>query len=67
MKYAIEMGSGAMIYIPGFIEFGSGIQELVGGIHRHTDRMEIALAYFYFFKIKKVSYFNPLCTNHPTI
>jgi hypothetical protein len=42
MKYAIEMGSGAMIYIPSFIKIGSGIQGLVRGIHRHTDSMEIA-------------------------
>jgi hypothetical protein len=26
MKYAIEMGAGAMIYIPSFIKTGSGIQ-----------------------------------------
>jgi hypothetical protein len=26
MKYAVEMGSGAMIYIPSFIKIGSGIQ-----------------------------------------
>jgi hypothetical protein len=32
MKYAVEMGSGAMIYIPGFIKPGSGIQKLIGGI-----------------------------------
>jgi hypothetical protein len=25
MKYAVEMGSGAMIYIPSFIKIGSGI------------------------------------------
>jgi hypothetical protein len=31
MKYAVEMGSGAMIYIPGFIKIGSGIQKLIGG------------------------------------
>jgi hypothetical protein len=43
MKNATEMGSGAMIYIPSFIKFGSGIQKLVWGIQtqRHTDRMEI--------------------------
>jgi hypothetical protein len=41
MKYIIEMGSGAMIYIPSFIKIGSGIQKLIGGIHRHTERMEI--------------------------
>jgi hypothetical protein len=31
MKYAVEMGSGAMIYIPSFIKIGSGIQNLIGG------------------------------------
>jgi hypothetical protein len=30
MKYAIEMGSGAMIYIPSFTKTGSGIQNLIG-------------------------------------
>jgi hypothetical protein len=42
MKYAIEMGSGAMIYILIFIKIGSAIQKLIGGIHRHTDSMVIA-------------------------
>jgi hypothetical protein len=36
MKYAVEMGSVAMIYIPSFIKFGSGIQKLIGG---HTDTL----------------------------
>jgi hypothetical protein len=31
MKYAVEMGSGAMIYIPSFIKIGSGIEKMVGG------------------------------------
>jgi hypothetical protein len=35
MKYAVEMGSGALIYRPTFIKIGSGIQ-------RHRDSMEIA-------------------------
>jgi hypothetical protein len=30
MKYAVEMGSGAMAYIPSFIKIGSGIQKLIG-------------------------------------
>jgi hypothetical protein len=30
MKYAIEVGSGAVIYIPSFIQIGSGIQKLIG-------------------------------------
>jgi hypothetical protein len=43
MKYAVEMGSGAMIYIPGFINIGSGIQKLlVVRIHRqHGDRISL--------------------------
>jgi hypothetical protein len=39
MKYAIEMGSCAMIYIPGFIKIGSNTQINGGG---YTDRMKIA-------------------------
>jgi hypothetical protein len=31
MKYAVEMGSGAMIYISSFIKVGSAIQNLMGG------------------------------------
>jgi hypothetical protein len=47
MKYAVEMGSVDMIYIPSLIKIGSGIRKLMGGggvIHRHTDadKMEIA-------------------------
>jgi hypothetical protein len=42
MKYAVEMGSGAIIYIPSFIKIGSGIQMLIGGDTQDTDRMEIA-------------------------
>jgi hypothetical protein len=30
MKYAVEIGSGAMIYIPSFIKIGSAIQKLMG-------------------------------------
>jgi hypothetical protein len=37
MKYAVEMGSVAMIYTSSFIKIGSAIQELVGGTHRHTN------------------------------
>jgi hypothetical protein len=34
MKYAAEMGSGAMIYVPSFIKIGSDIQKLIEGIKR---------------------------------
>jgi hypothetical protein len=37
MKYAAEMGSSVKIYVPSFIKIGSGIQELIRGIHRHTQ------------------------------
>jgi hypothetical protein len=38
MEYAVEMGSGAMIYIPSFIKNGSGIHKLIEGrgIYRQT-------------------------------
>jgi hypothetical protein len=46
MKYAVEMGSGAVIYIPSFMKIGSGIQKLIRRIprqtHRLTDSMVIA-------------------------
>jgi hypothetical protein len=53
------MDSAAMIYsyIPSFTNIGSGIQKMVRGdsqTHRNTDSMEIAQAYFNFFKIRKV-------------
>jgi hypothetical protein len=32
MKYAVEKDSDDMIYIPSFINIGSGIQNLIGGI-----------------------------------
>jgi hypothetical protein len=38
MKYTIEMNSGAITYIPGYIKTGSGIQKLRG----FTNSMEIA-------------------------
>jgi hypothetical protein len=40
MKYTVEMGLGAMIYIPSFIKIGSGIQNLIWG--GYTDRKDIA-------------------------
>jgi hypothetical protein len=42
MKYAVKMGSDAMIYVPSFMKIGSGIQNLIAGTCRHTDRKEIA-------------------------
>jgi hypothetical protein len=47
MKYADDMGSSSMTYIPSFIRIGSGIQKLIGGgedseTHRqHGDRISL--------------------------
>jgi hypothetical protein len=38
MKYADEIGSGAMTYIPSFIKIGSGIRKLRRGVHRQSHR-----------------------------
>jgi hypothetical protein len=47
MKYAVEMSSGALIYIPSFIHIGSGIQKLMEGktqTHRqHGDLISLLL------------------------
>jgi hypothetical protein len=46
MKYAVEMGSGAMIYMPSFVKTDSAIQKLMRGIHRqHGDRISL-LSFF---------------------
>jgi hypothetical protein len=36
MKYDVDMGSGATIYIPSFIKIGSGIQKLIAGTDTQT-------------------------------
>jgi hypothetical protein len=49
------MGSGAVIYITSFIEFGSGVQKSIRGIHRHTHGQQRDLiSVLYLFKIRKV-------------
>jgi hypothetical protein len=54
MKYAVDIGSGAMIYIPSFVKIGSGIQKLMRGdtqkYRQHGDRISL----FSFFKIRKI-------------
>jgi hypothetical protein len=50
MKYAVEMGSGAMIYIPSFIKIGSGIQKLTAGdsqTHRQYGDLINSLSLFF--------------------
>jgi hypothetical protein len=48
MKYAIEMGSGTMTYIPSCIKTGSGIQNLMGDTQTHRqDGDRISLLSFF--------------------
>jgi hypothetical protein len=42
MKYAVEMGSGTIIYLPSFTLIASGIKKLIGGIHRDPNNMMIS-------------------------
>jgi hypothetical protein len=48
--YAIEMGSGAMIYISNFMNWFGRCKICIGG---YPENMVIAKASFYFLKIKK--------------
>jgi hypothetical protein len=43
MKYAVWMGSAAMIYILSFINIGSGIQKLMWGGHSMVDLINLLL------------------------
>jgi hypothetical protein len=40
MKYATEMGSGTMIFIPSLLKIGSGIQKFIGE-YADTESMVI--------------------------
>jgi hypothetical protein len=67
MKYAVEMGSGAMIYtyVPSFINIGSGIQKLMGRIHIQTHREQgdlISLLLFFQNKEMKLKISAKNCT-----
>jgi hypothetical protein len=49
MKYAAEMGSSAMIYMPSFVKIGSAIQKLMEGGEQRGESISLLL----FFKIRK--------------
>jgi hypothetical protein len=44
MKYATQMGSSAMMYVPNYIKTGPGIQKLVGGIQTHSHINDMAIS-----------------------
>jgi hypothetical protein len=54
MKYAVEMSSGAMIYVPSFIKIGSTIQKLKwrGRITDTQHGDHVSLLFILFFRIK---------------
>jgi hypothetical protein len=45
MKYVVEMGSGATIYIPGFIKTSSGILKLIRVDTQHDDCISLLLLF----------------------
>jgi hypothetical protein len=58
MKYAVETGSGAIIYIQSFIKSGPGVQKLMGRYtdpHRQQGYCISLLSFFFFFKISNVA------------
>jgi hypothetical protein len=54
MKFAVEIGSGAMIYsyIPSFMKIGSVIHNLIGGTQRHRQHGD-CISLFLFFQSKE--------------
>jgi hypothetical protein len=53
MKHAVEMGSGAMIYIPRFIKIGSDIQKFIRGDAQTHRQNANGISLLSFFKIRK--------------
>jgi hypothetical protein len=56
MKYAVEIGSSAMIYIPSFVKIGSGSQKLIGEDTQTHRQRGYRISLLLFFKIRKVGY-----------
>jgi hypothetical protein len=48
MKYAVEMGSGATIFIPCFIKIGSSNQKLIGGGGLQTQHGDLISLLLFF-------------------
>jgi hypothetical protein len=48
MKFAAEMGSGAVLFVRSFMKIGSGIEKLIGGTYRqHGDSISLNLFFKY--------------------
>jgi hypothetical protein len=55
MNYAVEMGSGAMIYIPNFIMISLAIQKLIRGDTQTHKQHGNRISLLSIFKTRKVS------------
>jgi hypothetical protein len=54
MKYAVEVGSGAVIHVPSFTKIDSDIEKLMGGRDTQTNRQQgDRINLLYLFKIRK--------------
>jgi hypothetical protein len=71
MVYTVDMGLGAMLYVPNFIKIGSSIQKLLRGDthrNRHTNSKFLRKAALFFFfqnKESKLKIFSYLTENTP--
>jgi hypothetical protein len=41
MNYAVEMGSGGMLFVPSFIKIGSGVQKLIWEGYAHRQEGDL--------------------------
>jgi hypothetical protein len=46
MRYAVELDSGDMIYVPGFMKIGSGFKKLIRGVDRRHGDLRSLLLFF---------------------
>jgi hypothetical protein len=53
MKYAVDLGSAAMTYIPSFVKISSGSLKLMGDTHTYTHRQQDDLISLLSFFLKK--------------
>jgi hypothetical protein len=53
MKYAVELGLGAMTYIPSFINIGSGIKKLIGEDTQTNRQERDRISLFYESRLKR--------------
>jgi hypothetical protein len=57
MKYAVEISSDVMRYVPSFIKNDLGIQKLIGGgTHTHKYHGDLINLVFFLLKMRKVGY-----------